>query len=316
MRLLLRLLGLLLMATAALLAMSRAPDRSVESLVANWAPPPSDFVELGGQLVHLRDQGPRHGDAPLVLLHGTSSSLHTWEGWVHAIAPRRRVITLDLPGFGLTGPWAGRYAGQRYDGEAYARFVLELMDQLGVQRFAVGGNSLGGEVAWRLAAMAPQRIERLILVDASGTVFKSKAMPLAWQFARVPGLGRVFEWVLPRTAVTQGLASAYGDPSRVTPELVDRYFELTLREGNRRALVERLKIARSGEDAARISTLRLPTLILWGGRDTIIPPSAGEDFARRIPGGRLVVFPALGHVPHEEDPAQTVAPVLEFLGLG
>lgn len=316
MRLLLRLLGLLLMATAALLAMSRAPDRSVESLVANWAPPPSDFVDLGGQLVHLRDQGPRNDAVPLVLLHGTSSSLHTWEGWVHAIAPRRRVITLDLPGFGLTGPWAGRYAGQRYDGEAYARFVLDLMDRLGVQRFAVGGNSLGGEVAWRLAAMAPQRIERLILVDASGTVFKSQAMPLAWQFARVPGLGRVFEWVLPRTAVAQGVASAYGDPSRVTPELVDRYFELTLREGNRRALVERLKIARSGEDADRISMLRLPTLILWGGRDTIIPPSAGEDFARRIPGSRLVVFPALGHVPHEEDPAQTVAPVLEFLGLG
>ncbi|MGC4077376.1 MAG: alpha/beta hydrolase [Rubrivivax sp.] len=316
MRLLFRVLGLLLMATAALLAMSRAPDRSVESLVANWAPPPSDFVDLGGQLVHLRDQGPRSDAVPLVLLHGTSSSLHTWEGWVHAIAPRRRVITLDLPGFGLTGPWAGRYAGQRYDGQAYARFVLELLDRQGVQRFAVGGNSLGGEVAWRLAAMAPQRIERLILVDASGTVFKSQAAPLAWQFARVPGLGRVFEWVLPRTAVAQGLASAYGDPSRVTPELVDRYFELTLREGNRRALVERLKVARSGEDAERISTLRLPTLVLWGGRDTIIPPSAGEDFARRIPGSRLVVFPALGHVPHEEDPAQTVAPVLEFLGLG
>lgn len=315
MRLLFRVLGLLLMATAALLAMSRAPDRSVESLVANWAPPPSDFVDLGGQLVHLRDEGPR-SQVPLVLLHGTSSSLHTWEGWVRSIAPGRRVITLDLPGFGLTGPWAGRYAGQRYDGETLARFVLELLDRLGVQRFAVGGNSLGGEVAWRLAAMAPQRVERLILVDASGTVFSSGGMPLAWQFARVPGLGRAFEWVLPRTAVSQGVASAYGDPSRVTAELVDRYFELTLREGNRRALVERLRSARSGEDADRISTLRLPTLILWGGRDTIIPPSAGEDFARRIPGSRLVVFPGLGHVPHEEDPAQTVAPVLEFLGLG
>ncbi|EGJ09765.1 alpha/beta fold hydrolase [Rubrivivax benzoatilyticus] len=315
MRLVLRLLGLLLMLTAVLLAMSRAPDRSVESLVANWAPPPSDFVDLGGQLVHLRDEGPR-SQVPLVLLHGTSSSLHTWEGWVRSIAPGRRVITLDLPGFGLTGPWAGRYAGQRYDGETLARFVLELLDRLGVQRFAVGGNSLGGEVAWRLAAMAPQRVERLILVDASGTVFSSGGMPLAWQFARVPGLGRAFEWVLPRTAVSQGVASAYGDPSRVTAELVDRYFELTLREGNRRALVERLRSARSGEDADRISTLRLPTLILWGGRDTIIPPSAGEDFARRIPGSRLVVFPALGHVPHEEDPAQTVAPVLEFLGLG
>ncbi|MBK1613514.1 alpha/beta hydrolase [Rubrivivax gelatinosus] len=315
MRLLLRVIGLLLLLTAALLAMSRAPERSVESLVARWAPPPSDFIDFRGQLVHLRDEGPRADPLPIVLLHGTSSSLHTWEGWVRALAPRRRVITLDLPGFGLTGPWDEAYAGRPYDGETLARFVLELLEHQGVHRFVAGGNSLGGEVAWRLASLAPDRVERLILVDASGTVFKSGQVPLAWQFARLPGAATVVEWVLPRTAVSQGVTAVYGDPSRITPELVDRYFELTLRSGNRRALVERLRSASSGADAERISALRLPTLILWGGRDRVIPASAAADFARRIPGSRVVVFPALGHVPQEEDPAQTVAPVIEFLGL-
>jgi len=115
--------------------------------------------------------------------------------------------------------------------------------------------------------------------------------------------------------VAQGLVAAYGHPDRVTPELVDRYYELTLRAGNRHALVQRLRAAAPGADAARIPTLRLPTLILWGGRDHILPPAAGREFQRQIPGSRLVVFDDLGHVPQEEDPARTVLPVREFLGL-
>ena len=316
MRLLLRVLGLLLILSAALLALSRAPDRSVESLVARWAPPPSEFLDLDGQLVHYRDQGPRDDPLPVVLLHGTSASLHTWEGWVREIARTRRVVTLDLPGFGLTGPWAGRRASQAYTGEAYARFVLEVLDRLRIERFVAGGNSLGGEVAWRIAADVPQRVERLILVDASGTVFRPTTVPLGWRVARAPVLNRLMDWVLPRAAIEEGVASVYGDPSRVTPELVDRYFELTLREGNRRALVERLQVARSGEDVGRISALALPTLVLWGERDAIIPADEAREFGERIRGSRVVVFPGLGHVPHEENPAATVAPVLEFLADG
>jgi hypothetical protein len=104
-----RLLGLLLMATALAVALFRAPDRPVQTLVARWAPPPSDFVDVKGQIVHLRDQGPRNDPLPIVLIHGTSASLHTWEGWVRALRTQRRVITFDLPGFGLTGPFAGQY---------------------------------------------------------------------------------------------------------------------------------------------------------------------------------------------------------------
>ena len=310
---LLRAIGILMMLSALALALSRAPDRPLETLVARWAPPPSDFIDLGGQVVHLRDEGPRNDPRPLVLLHGTSASLHTWEGWVAALKARHRVITLDLPGFGLTGPWSGRYAGRDYGGDNLARFVLDVLDARGVGHFVVGGNSLGGEVAWRIATMARDRVDRLILVDAAGPAFDSQALPLAWQFTRLPVIGRLGEWVLPRALVAQGLATAYAHPERISSGLVDRYFELALREGNRQALGERLRVWRPGEDAERIATLTLPTLILWGAKDRLIPLATARVFQGQIAGSELVVFDDLGHVPQEEDPARSVMPVKAFL---
>ena len=305
----LKLVGALLLLTAVAMWLSRAPEWPVEALVARWAPAPSDFIEVQGQLVHLRDVGPRDDPEPLVLIHGTSASLHTWEGWVKALGARHRVISFDLPGFGLTGP----SADADYRGDTYARFVLDLMDQLKVPRFALAGNSLGGEVAWRTALMAPQRVTRLILVDSAGPDFKSDSVPIGFLVARIPLLNRLFDSVLPRSMVVASVRNVYGDPSRVNDALVDRYYELTLREGNRRALVQRLQQNRRGQDAERIRELTPPTLILWGGRDRLIPPSVGEQFKRDIAGSELAVFDDLGHVPHEEDPQRTVAVVQGFL---
>ena len=320
-----RAVGLLLILSAVALALARAPDVPVEGLVARWAPPPSDFIEVKGQTVHLRDEGPRHdggpdgGPPPIVLIHGTSASLHTWEGWAKALKGQRRVISFDLPGFGLTGPFvanpAAGYEADNYHGDTYARFVLDLLDALQVKRAVIVGNSLGGEVAWRTAAMAPQRVASLVLVDAAGLNFKPQKVPLGFLLARAPVLNKLAEWALPRGVVVEGLHSVYGDPTRVTETLVDRYFELALREGNRRALGLRARQMVMGEHTERLATLKLPTLILWGGRDRLIPPEAGVEFERRIAGSRRVVFEHLGHVPQEEDPALSVAPVKEFLAL-
>lgn len=313
-RVLLRLVGLLLIASAIGVALSRAPDRPVQTLVARWAPTPlSDFIEVKGQLVHLRDEGPRADAAPLVLLHGTGASLHTWEGWVAVLRKTRRVITLDLPGFGLTGPFGGRYAADDYRGDSYARFVLDVMDALQVQRAVLGGNSLGGEIAWRVAALAPQRVDRLILVDATGYAFAPDDVPLGFRVAALPLVNRITEHLLPRALVAASVRSVYGDPSRVTEPLVDRYFELTLREGNRRALSQRVRQLEAGQHVDRLKALTLPTLVLWGGRDRLVPPSTAQRFAGDIRGAQVVVFDELGHVPHEEDPARTVLAVLAFL---
>jgi pimeloyl-ACP methyl ester carboxylesterase len=312
---LLRLLGLLLVLSAIALALSRAPELPVEGLVARWALPPSDFVDVKGLVVHLRDEGPRDDPLPIVLIHGTASSLHTWDGWATALRGQRRVIRMDLPGFGLTGPFAGAYAPDDYHGDTYARFVLDLLDHLRIPRAVLGGNSLGGEVAWRTAVMAPARVDRLVLVDAMGPPFRSQAMPLGFTLAALPVLGRLGEGFLPRALVLQGLRCVYADHARITDELVDRHFELALREGNRRALTQRLQQMVIGEHAERIATIGQPTLILWGALDRLIPPQAGRQFQQAIAGSRLVLLPRLGHAPQEEDPAASVAPVKTFLGL-
>jgi pimeloyl-ACP methyl ester carboxylesterase len=286
-----------------------APDRPATDLAARWAPPPSIFLDVDGLRAHVRDEGPRDDPMPLVLLHGTAASLHTWDGWTTTLIRERRVIRVDLPGFGLTGPAPdGDYRIGRY-----VRFVTALLDVLRIDRSVLAGNSFGGWVAWETALALPDRVGALVLVDAAGYPLESESVPIGFRIARIPGLNRLARVTLPRSLIESSVRNTYGDPSRVTPALVDRYYELTLREGNRAALARRFAAGRYGEDPDRIRELELPTLILWGGRDRLIPPRYGDRFHRDIAGSQLVTFPALGHVPHEEDPAVTVAAVLEFL---
>ncbi|MET0382813.1 MAG: alpha/beta hydrolase [Burkholderiaceae bacterium] len=315
MQALVRIVGVLMMLTALAVSLTYAPDRSVESLIARWALPPSDFMVVRGQLVHFRDQGPRDDPEPLVLIHGAAASLHTWQGWVAALRARKRVITFDLPGFGLTGPFTADGARDDYRGDALAGFTLDFLDALRVKRFAIGGNSLGGEVAWRVAARAPDRAARLILVDSTGYDPGPADLPAAFKIARIPVFNHVAEYLTPRALVEDGVKKAYGDPSRATDELVDRHFELLTREGNRRALNLELRQFLADRSPQRIKTVHVPTLILWGAKDRLVSPADARAFLRDIAGSRLVVFPALGHVPQEEDPRASVAPVRAFLGL-
>jgi pimeloyl-ACP methyl ester carboxylesterase len=292
-------------------AINWAPDRPVAELTARWAPPPSTFVDVAGMRVHLRDEGPRDDPSPIVLLHGTSASLHTWEGWAEALKAQRRLIRFDLPGFGLTGP----APDGDYSIENNVRFVMTMLDKLGVRHCVLGGNSFGGNIAWRMALAQPERVDKLILVDAGGYAFAATSPPLGFRIAQWPVLNRIFESTLPRGLVETSVRAVYGDSDKVTPALVDRYYEIALRAGNRHALAQRFAQARPGELAGRIPELKQPTLILWGGRDGLIPPEAAARFHRDIVGSKLVVFDDLGHVPHEEDSARTVAAVKEFLGI-
>ena len=310
-----RVLGVLLMLTALVVTLTHAPDRSVDSLVTRWAPPPSDFMYVKGQFVHYRDEGPKDDPTPLVLLHGTAASLHTWQGWVGDLHARKRVITFDLPGFGLTGPFTGEYPRDDYRADNLAHFTLDFLDALHVARFSIGGNSLGGEVAWRVAARVPARVDKLILVDATGYDFVPERIPVGFQVARIPVFNRVSEYLTPRTLVEESVRDVYGDPSRVTGALVDRYFEMMTREGNRRALNIRMQEIATDIAPERIRTLHVPTLILWGALDRLVPPINAQRFHKDIAGSQLVIFPGLGHVPQEEDALASVAPVRAFLGL-
>ena len=284
-------------------------DRPVEELKARWAPPPSQFLDLQGYAIHYRDEGRRDDPIPIVLIHGLSASLHTWEGWVAALKAEHRVISMDLPGSGLTGP----NPENDYHIENDTRFMLRFLDALGVQRCILVGNSLGGEIAWHVAAAEPQRVERLVLVDAAGYALTPKSVPLPFQFASVKSMGWFNRHLLPRNVVESAVRNVYGNPARITEELVDRYYELALRAGNRGALIKRIAHMKPGADVERLKMLTMPTLILWGARDKLIPPEHAEHFHRDIAGSQLVMYEKLGHVPQEEDPNRTVADVQRFL---
>ncbi len=307
-RVLLSLFAVLVVAVAALAAWAWAPDLPKAELEQRWAQSPSTFIEVAGQRVHLRDEGPRDDPTPIVLIHGTSASLHTWDGWADALKGQRRMIRFDLPGFGLTGP----NAMGDYSMATYVQFVRAVLDQLGVQRVVLGGNSLGGEVAWETASALPQRVEKLILVDAAGYAFESESVPLAFRVARTPGLSVLMGKLLPPGMVEKSVRNVYGDPTRVTPALVQRYSDLARYPGNRRALTRRMAQLKAGSQQD-IRSLKLPTLIIWGAHDRLIPLANGKRFAADIQGSELVVFNDLGHVPQEEDPAATVAVVAKFL---
>ena len=290
-----------------------APDQPVEQLKSRWARPPSRFLGVDGLQVHLRDEGPHNDPVPIVLLHGTSASLHTWEGWAQALRDKRRVIRFDLPGFGLTGP----NRENDYSTEAYVRFVRAVMDKLGVQRFVLAGNSLGGQIAWSAAAAMPDRVDRLILVDASGYPRESLATP--------PSIPLGF-----RIAATRGCACWPSTRCRAGWWNAACAMCMAIRPRSRRSWWTCIRISRCARATARrwaggssrairatwrcSRRSRLPTLILWGGKDRLAPLEMGQRFARDIAGARLVVFEDLGHVPHEEDPARTVAEVRRFLG--
>jgi pimeloyl-ACP methyl ester carboxylesterase len=294
---------------AGFVVLNWAPDRPVAELKGRWAPPPSAFVDVAGMNVHLRDEGPRDDPSPVVLLHGTSASLHTWEGWARILAERRRVIRFDLPGFGLTGP----APDNDYRIERYAAFVVAMLNRLGIDRCVLGGNSFGGHVAWVTALMAPERVDKLILVDAGGYHQQPASVPIGFRIVRIPILAKLTQFVLPRSVIESSLRNVYGDPGKVTSELVDLYYAMAVRQGNRKALTRRFKQAPALGLEMRIAELKQPTLILWGGRDRLILPASAERFRRDIPNSRLVMFDRLGHVPHEEGPAETVAVAEKFL---
>ncbi|ARU87413.1 alpha/beta fold hydrolase [Pseudomonas sp. M30-35] len=286
-----------------------APDLPLDELKARWAQSPSMFVGIDGMQVHIRDQGPRDDPEPLLLLHGTSASLHTWQGWVEQLEHKHRVISIDLPGFGLTGPFPdGNYTVERYQ-----RFLQQLFAQLKLKRVTLIGNSFGGQLAWLYALNQPQQVGRLVLVDAAGYPRQSNSVPLGFRLAQNPILAPLMGKILPYKMIESSVRNVYGDPSKVTDELIDRYYQLTLREGNRQALRERFhQVKNTGY--AQLKQLQVPTLIIWGGEDRLIPVFSAERFATDIAGSRLVIFEDLGHVPQEEDPLRTSAALITFLG--
>ncbi|MEM1173548.1 MAG: alpha/beta fold hydrolase [Pseudomonadota bacterium] len=285
------------------------PDRAVGDLTDKWAEAPSRFLRVEGMDVHLRDEGPVDAGVTVALLHGTASSLHTWDGWAEALRQDYRVVRFDLPGFGLTGP----HPDDDYSIEAYVDFVIASLDAVMAERVVLVGNSLGGHIAWATAVMHPERVERLVLVDSSGYPLQSTSVPIGFRIAGTPVLRDLMNNVLPRFIVRSSVENVFGDPSLVTDELIDRYYDLSTRAGNRQALGKRMQQFNSTALSERIPEIGQPTLVLWGKKDRLIPFSSAAHFVTDIDNATLVAWGHLGHVPHEEAPAETVLALQDFL---
>jgi pimeloyl-ACP methyl ester carboxylesterase len=303
--------GALVLLVAVLLFVGYAPDTDAGAMRAKYGGPPSQFIGVGGGLtMHVRDQGNKDGPV-LVLLHGSNSSLHTWEPWVARIGAKYRVISLDQIGHGLTGP----NPTDRYDAGAFTGTLDALLVRMGVSRFALAGDSMGGWVAWEYAAGHPDKVTKLILVDAGGPPEDpSRSLPIGFRLLRTPGMNRLVEVITPRSVFGTSLHQTVSNQAIVTDPVIDRYWELNRYPGNRRATRLRTQAFRADQDnAARVSAIKLPTLILWGAEDKLIPVAGADWFAARIKGSRKIVYPGIGHLPMEETPDRSAADVDAFL---
>lgn len=284
-------------------------DKSLEELKGKYAPSPSAFIDIDGMTVHYRDEGNPNDSLPLVLIHGTSSSLHTYDAWVAAFKQEKRIVRMDLPGFGLTGS----FSNADYSIDHYIAFIKQFLEKQGIKRCILAGNSLGGQIAWQFTVKESSMVEKLILIDATGYPIESKSVPLGFILAQKPVVNKILTFITPRSLIESSIKNVYADKSKVTDALIDRYFDLTLRSGNRQALIDRMTTVYDTSQLPLIKKIQQPTLVLWGEQDFLIPLSNGNRFHADMPNDTLVVLENSGHVPMEESPNESLAVVSAFL---
>ena len=284
-------------------------DIPVNELKFAYANAASSFISVNGMEVHFRDEGDPNDSIPMVLLHGTASSLHTFDAWTAELIKTNRVIRMDLPAYGLTGP----FPDGQYSIAHYTTFLKDFLTALKIQQCVLAGNSLGGEIAWNFTLNQPKMVEKLILIDAAGFPLKPKSIPIGFKLAQTPVLKNLFTVITPRFLVKASVENVFFDKSKVTDVLVDRYFKLTLREGNRQAIVDRFNISKQTDTYENLKNIPQPTLIIWGSEDLLIPVENAYQFKKYLPNSTLVILKDTGHTPMEESPLESLIPVMDFL---
>lgn len=281
------------------------PDIERAELQLRYGAPTQHVLQVNGLGVHYQDTGPP--DAPVVLLlHGFGSSLQTWDPWADRLALKFRVIRPDLPGFGLTGAVPSQDYSERQDVATLRDFV----NQLGVSNFSIVGHSLGGKIAWALAADQPDRVQALVLMAPDGFAPAAQWGTKPYEVSAAMGL---IEYCLPKYLVHQFLDAAFFDPQWLTPSMVNRYHDMLRAPGVRGAILARADQTVYTDPVPRLKQIKAPTLLLWGNNDAMIPSSNAASYAAVLQRSQTVVLPKLGHVIQEEQPDVGLAPVDAFL---
>ncbi|MFM0067722.1 alpha/beta fold hydrolase [Paraburkholderia aspalathi] len=270
----------------------------------------SKFVKIMGADVHYVDEG--SGDT-IVMIHGFASSLHTWNRVADELKHEHRVIRLDLPPFGVTGPLrtnAGEIETMNLP--TYRRFIDTFMQALGISRATLIGNSLGGLISWDYAARHHNAVEKLVLIDSAGFPMK---LPIYIDLFNSALVRVSSPWWLPEVIIKSAVRNVYGDARKIDAVTLRRYVEFFHGEGTRTAIGKMVPTLDFKDvDTDVLKTLKVPSLVLWGAKDRWIPPAHATEFSSRIPGAKSVMYPGLGHIPMEEAPERVMTDLRAFLG--
>jgi pimeloyl-ACP methyl ester carboxylesterase len=306
------LLGTLLVILFLLAAIWYRADTPLIELQKKYWTTGSSFISINEDTIHIREQG---SGVPIFLLHGSFASLHAWHAWEKDLSKTFKTISIDFPSHGLTGPTKS----QRYSTDDYEQLVFNIADYLKIDSFYVAGNSMGGQVAWKMALHQPNRVKKLILVDAAGywkmttdSTSKNQSRPFIFRLLQNDMVANTLSKITPKFLFRFNLKQVYGNPAKVIEGDVGRFYDLMMREGNRSATVLRLRQPnRDLQDS--IKFIQVPTLIIWGEKDAWIPVSNAHRFNADVVHSQLQIFPGAGHVPMEEIPQETVTAAIEFL---
>jgi len=287
-------------------------DTDRKEMIAKYGEDKALFVDDGkGGTLHYRDEGNRDGEV-LLLIHGSNSHLQTWEAMVDILKDKYRLISYDQPGHGLSGP--SGYGD--YRGDAMAAAGAKILDAAGVEKAIWIGNSMGGWVSWRAALSQSDRVAGLILIDASGAQGGEKTKPYLGARLMQTAIGQaILPYITPRFMVKSSLEQSVFDKDDLNEDVITRYWELLRFSGNRQATIKRSNSDRETEKWKEVGGITVPTLILWGQEDYVIPVSHAKLFANAINGSKLIVYPEMGHLPMEEDAKLVAEDIHNFISV-
>jgi pimeloyl-ACP methyl ester carboxylesterase len=281
-------------------------DIAVEEIIEQYTYENSQFIELDGMNVHYRING--DSGETVVLLHGTAASLHTWEGWTKELEKNYRVVSFDLPAFGITGP----EPNGDYTRERYLKFVDDVLTKLGIDSCYMAGNSFGGYLTWSYAVMRPDRVKKVAILNSSGYPRGDQHTPIGFKLQKMEWLKPIITRITPKSLIEKSVKDVYYDDSKVSEELVERYFDLLLRDGNRAGLMGKT-MQITYDYTEEIKLVQCPTLIMWGDDDQLVNVDSAPRFQEDIPNSELLIYENMGHVPMEEIPQRSVADFIAFL---
>lgn len=271
----------------------------------------TDFAEVDGAWLRVRSSEPEAAQAktarlPVVFVHGFGSRLEAFRDLQPALASERRTLAYDHRGFGESERVAGAYGP-----DAHADDLIALIRLAGYERVILVGHSYGGGVATKVALREPELVAGLVLIDA---FLLDRQVPQTFRWAKAPVVGELLFGAFYKEVPGEKYLLAFHDEERfVTAEALDEMQAIMARPGSVHAALETIRGMNYASWNDRLSSLRAPSLVVWGKEDRVTPLSQGEAIASRLNSDRLEVIHGAGHMPLWERPAAVHAAIAPFL---